>query len=178
MRCPYCGHDDLKVVDSRDSETGEAVRRRRECLGCTRRFTTYERIEYLPLFVIKKDGRREEFDRQKILRGLQRACEKRDVSPETLIEVTDAIEAELRNSGRTEIPAGEVGELVVSRLRNLDPIAYVRFASVYREFVDVEDFERAIREVRAAAPPGQESLFGDEDLARAVKEVRVGGARR
>ncbi|MHB8572047.1 MAG: transcriptional regulator NrdR [Candidatus Dormibacteria bacterium] len=148
MKCPYCGADDLKVVDSRDSETGEAVRRRRECLGCAKRFTTYERIESVPFFVLKKDGRREDFDRQKLFSGLRKACEKRPISPEKLQQAADEIESELRHSGRLEIPGAEVGELVMGKLRQLDPVAYVRFASVYREFMDIDEFERVVKEVR------------------------------
>ena len=111
MRCPYCGHHDLKVVDSRDSEVGEAIRRRRECLQCGQRFTTYERIEAVPFYVTKKDGRREDFDPQKLFTGLKKATEKRDISPERLRAIVDDIEAELRRSGRVEIPSGEIGEM-------------------------------------------------------------------
>src|SRR3979409_405472 len=117
MRCPYCGHHDLKVVDSRDSEVGEAIRRRRECLQCGQRFTTYERIETVPFFVIKKDGRREDFDPQKLFTGLKKATEKRDISPERLRAIVDDIEAELRRSGRVEIPTGGSGEVDVGRVR-------------------------------------------------------------
>jgi len=130
MRCPYCGHHDLKVVDSRDSEIGEAIRRRRECLACGKRFTTYERIEAVPFYVTKKDGRREDFDPQKLYGGLAKATQKRDISPERLRAIVDEIEAELRNSGRAEIPSGEIGEMVMDRLRVLDEVAYIRFASV------------------------------------------------
>src|SRR6266542_4715459 len=117
LRCPYCGHHDLKVVDSRDSEIGEAIRRRRECLQCGQRFTTYERIETVPFFVTKKDGRREDFDPQKLFTGLKKATEKRDISPERLRAIVDDIEAELRRSGRVEIPSGEIGEMVMDRLQ-------------------------------------------------------------
>jgi len=147
MRCPYCGHNDLKVVDSRDSEIGEAIRRRRECLACSKRFTTYERIEAVPFFVTKKDGRREDFDPQKLFSGLKKATEKRDISPERLRAIVDEIEAELRNSGRAEIPSREIGEMVMERLRILDEVAYIRFASVYREFMDLQQVKREIEQV-------------------------------
>ena len=147
MRCPYCGHHDLKVVDSRDSEVGEAIRRRRECLQCGQRFTTYERIETVPFFVTKKDGRREDFDPQKLFNGLKKATEKRDISPERLRAIVDDIEAELRRSGRVEIPSGEIGEMVMTRLRDLDEVAYIRFASVYREFMDLQQVKKEIEQV-------------------------------
>ncbi len=152
MRCPYCGHNDLKVVDSRDSEIGEAIRRRRECLACGKRFTTYERIEAVPFYVTKKDGRREDFDPQKLFGGLKKATEKRDISPERLRAIVDDIEAELRNSGRAEIPSGEIGELVMDRLRVLDEVAYIRFASVYREFMDLQQVKKEIEAVLSNRP--------------------------
>ena len=147
MRCPYCGHHDLKVVDSRDSEVGEAIRRRRECLQCGQRFTTYERIETVPFFVTKKDGRREDFDPQKLFTGLKKATEKRDISPERLRAIVDDIEAELRRSGRVEIPSGEIGEMVMVRLRDLDEVAYIRFASVYRHFRDIGEFMTELKDL-------------------------------
>lgn len=156
MRCPYCGHHDLKVVDSRDSEVGEAIRRRRECLECGQRFTTYERIETVPFFVTKKDGRREDFDPQKLFSGLRRATEKRNISPERLNQIVSEIESELRRSGRVEIPSGEIGEMAMSRLRELDEVAYIRFASVYREFKELTEVKREIDRVlsREKAPGG------------------------
>jgi transcriptional repressor NrdR len=152
MRCPYCGHADLKVVDSRDSEIGEAIRRRRECLNlsCGKRFTTYERIEAVPFYVVKKDGRREDFDAQKLFGGLKKATEKRDISPERLRQIVDEIEADLRNSGRAEIPSREIGEMVMDRLRVLDEVAYIRFASVYREFMDLQQVKKEIEQVLSA----------------------------
>ena len=147
MRCPYCGHHDLKVVDSRDSEVGEAIRRRRECLNCGQRFTTYERIEAVPFYVIKKDGRREDFDPQKLVMGLRKATEKRDISQEKLRAIVDEIEADLRRSGRMEIPSGEIGEMVMDKLRELDEVAYIRFASVYREFMDLQQVKKEIEQV-------------------------------
>jgi transcriptional repressor NrdR len=152
MRCPYCGHHDLKVVDSRDSEVGEAIRRRRECLGCGQRFTTYERIEAVPFYVIKKDGRREDFDPQKLFTGLKKATEKRDISQEKLRGIVEEIEADLRRSGRVEIPSGEIGEMVMERLKELDEIAYIRYASVYREFMDLQQVKREIEQVLSTRP--------------------------
>ena len=150
MRCPYCGHHDLKVVDSRDSEVGEAIRRRRECLNCGQRFTIYERIEAVPFYVIKKDGRREDFDPQKLVMGLRKATEKRDISQEKLRAIVDEIEADLRRSGRVEIPSQEIGEMVMDKLRELDEVAYIRFASVYREFMDLQQVKREIEQVLSA----------------------------
>ena len=150
MRCPYCGHHDLKVVDSRDSEVGEAIRRRRECLQCGQRFTTYERIETVPFFVIKKDGRREDFDPHKLFAGLKKATEKRDISPERLNTIVDEIEADLRRSGRVEIPSGEIGEMVMDKLKDLDEVAYIRFASVYREFMNLQNVKREIEQMLSA----------------------------
>jgi len=144
LRCPYCGHHDLKVVDSRDSEIGEAIRRRRECLQCGQHFTTYERIEAVPLYVMKKDGRREDFDRQKLFSGLMKATTKREISPSTVERVVDEIEAELRTRGKVEIPSREVGELVMDKLRGLDEVAYIRFASVYRSFMDLQEVKHEI----------------------------------
>jgi transcriptional repressor NrdR len=140
MKCPFCGILDNKVIDSRLSGGGEVTRRRRECEGCTRRYTTYERVEEVLPLVVKKDGRREEFDRQKLLGGLRRACEKRPVSSETLEKVADRIERELVESGEKEIPSAVVGEKVMSALKELDPVAYLRFASVYRSFEDLHEF--------------------------------------
>jgi len=131
VKCPYCGHVDLKVVDSRDSDTGESIRRRRECLQCTKRFTTYERIEAVPLYVIKKDGRREDFDRQKLFNGLMKATTKREISPSAVERLVDEIEAELRTRGKVE-------------LRGLDEVAYIRFASVYRSFMDLQEVKHEI----------------------------------
>src|SRR5437899_3233043 len=144
MKCPYCGHIDLKVVDSRDSDTGESIRRRRECLQCVKRFTTYERIEAVPLYVIKKDGRREDFDRQKLVTGLMKATTKRPIPRGDVERIVDEIEGELRTRGKVEIPSREVGELVMDRLRGLDQVAYIRFASVYRDFMDLQEVRSEI----------------------------------
>lgn len=140
MTCPFCGHPQDKVVDSRESKEGDVIRRRRECLACERRFTTYERIDEIPYMVVKKDGRREKFDRQKVLTGLLKACEKRPVAMAKLAEIVDEVELKLSESADRELPTSEIGELLMDRLRNLDKIAYVRFASVYRDFQDEEAF--------------------------------------
>jgi transcriptional repressor NrdR len=140
MRCPYCAHLEDKVVDSREAGEGQATRRRRECLGCGRRFTTYERIEEILPSVVKKDGRREPFDRKKILEGLTRACQKRPVSASQIEALIAAVERQVQELGEKEVPSRVVGEAVMARLRDLDPVAFVRFASVYRSFEDVGDF--------------------------------------
>jgi transcriptional repressor NrdR len=140
MKCPFCNHMEDKVVDSRESREGDAIRRRRQCLGCERRFTTYERIDEVPYMVIKKDGRREKFDRQKVLAGLLKACEKRPVSMGKLAELVDQVEAKVTDSPDREISTTEIGELLIEALRDLDKIAYVRFASVYRDFQDEQAF--------------------------------------
>ena len=140
MRCPFCGHLEDRVVDSRETQDGQATRRRRECAGCERRFTTYERIEEVLPAVVKKDGRREAFDRTKILHGLERACQKRPVSAEQIQGMIAEVERQLQESGEKEVPSRVIGESLMARLRELDPVAYVRFASVYRSFEDVGDF--------------------------------------
>lgn len=139
MRCPFCNGLDSKVIDSRASEEGNAIRRRRECLVCQKRFTTYERIEEAPLMVVKKDGRREPFDRAKVLNGLVKACEKRPVSYATLEKLVNTVERELRNRMEQEVASTVVGELIMEGLKNIDEVAYVRFASVYRQFKDLGD---------------------------------------
>jgi len=146
MRCPYCGHEDSRVVDTRTTEEGSIVRRRRECLGCGRRFTTYERVEEVPLVVVKKDGRREVFDRNKILRGVIKACDKRSTAVPVLEQLVDEVEKDLRNLMEPEITSEQIGERVMERLRQVDEVAYVRFASVYRRFTDAQRF---IQEVQA-----------------------------
>jgi transcriptional repressor NrdR len=147
MKCPYCSDVDNKVIDSRMTKEGNTVRRRRECLNCKRRFTTYERVEQLPLVLVKKDGRREAFSRNKVLAGIQKACEKRNISINTLEQFVDELERELQEMGEKEIPANEVGERVMSKLHELDDVAYVRFASVYREFKDINDFMSELKEL-------------------------------
>src|SRR5262245_60057155 len=140
MKCPFCGHLEDKVIDSRTPGPGDVIRRRRECEACSKRFTTYERIEDVLPTVVKKDGRREPFDRQKLVRGLRIACNKRPVSIERIEAVADAIEREAQESERREIAAGELGDRVMNHLRDLDEVAYVRFASVYRSFRDIDQF--------------------------------------
>jgi transcriptional repressor NrdR len=144
VKCPFCGHLEDKVIDSRAAGTGEVIRRRRECEACSRRFTTYERVEDVLPTVVKKDGRREPFDRQKLVRGLRTACSKRPVSVEKIEAVADAIERELQESERREVLAGDLGDRVMTHLRALDEVAYVRFASVYRSFRDVDEFLREL----------------------------------
>lgn len=147
MKCPFCGHLKDKVVDSRETGAGDAIRRRRECLACARRFTSYERIEEVPYLVIKKDGRREAFDRKKLLIGLHRACEKRPVPAKALNAIVDAVEQLVQDSPDREIDARVIGEKVMEALRELDKVAYVRFASVYRQFEDVEEFMTELRDL-------------------------------
>lgn len=144
MRCPFCGHEESKVVDSRPTVEGERIRRRRECIGCGKRFTTYEVIETVPIVVIKKDRSREVFDRSKLLGGMLRACEKRQVSMETLERAVDEIEAELENSLDREVTSIHIGELAMDKLKGIDEVAYVRFASVYRQFKDINAFMDAL----------------------------------
>jgi len=140
MNCPFCSHSNSSVVDSRDSKEGETIRRRRECDSCGKRFTTYERVEELLPVVVKKDGRREPFDRKKILGGIQKACEKRPVSMERIEETVDRIEREIVELGEKEVPSTAIGERIMRALHDLDHVAYVRFASVYRDFKDVNQF--------------------------------------
>jgi transcriptional repressor NrdR len=147
MRCPFCGHDETKVVDSRTSESQDAIRRRRECLQCGDRFTTYERREEMPLMVVKRDGATEPFDRGKLLRGLIVACAKRDVPIEQLEALIDDIESDLHNEMRYEVPSTQVGDMVLRRLRDVDRVAYVRFASVYKSFQDLDEFTRELKQL-------------------------------
>ena len=144
MRCPFCGYQEDRVIESRAVRDGEAIRRRRECLSCARRFTTYEQIEEIQPMVVKKDQRREPFDRSKILRSMLTACEKRPISVETLEQVADRIETELYESGRREVNSAEIGEKVIEALHALDQVAYVRFASVYRQFEDISQFKEIV----------------------------------
>lgn len=145
MKCPYCGHPESKVVDSRATDEGCAIRRRRECLSCERRFTTYETVEELPLMVVKKDGRREPFNRNKILTGLMKACQKRPIAMGVLEQVTTEVERELRGRLDREVSSAAIGDLVIRKLRRLDKVAYVRFASVYREFKDIDTFMQELK---------------------------------
>ncbi len=147
MKCPFCTHLEDKVVDSREGKDGLVIRRRRECLKCNRRFTSYERIDEIPFMVVKKDGRRLPFDRNKVLAGLRKACEKRPVSPAALEAIADEVEQTLQESPERELPARSIGEKVIERLRDLDKVAYVRFASVYRQFEDVDQFMKELKDL-------------------------------
>lgn len=147
MKCPFCLHEDDKVIDSRSSNEGKSVRRRRECLKCKKRFTTYEYIEEVPLMVIKKDGRRESFDRNKIISGILKACEKRPVSVEKVEALVDRVEKELQKSFDKEVKAGVIGELAMDSLHKIDEVAYVRFASVYRQFKDINQFMKELKDL-------------------------------
>jgi transcriptional repressor NrdR len=147
MKCPYCDHAESKVIDSRESKNGFTIRRRRECLACTKRFTTYEKIEEIPYMVVKKDGRRQRFDDQKLLRGLLKACEKRPISVAELEKMVEEIETMLQEKAEKEIRAEEIGQFVMKRLHELDKVAYVRFASVYRDFKDVIEFKEELEKI-------------------------------
>lgn len=147
MKCPFCGFNDSRVLDSRPAEDGNSIRRRRECGKCVKRFTTYERLDELPLMVIKKDGRREPFNRQKLLSGIAKACQKRPVSMDRMEDAVDVIKRELRNTAENEVNSRDIGELAMELLRGLDEVAYVRFASVYREFHDARSFVREIEKL-------------------------------
>ena len=147
MKCPYCAHLEDKVVDSREGKDGLVIRRRRECLRCGRRFTSYERIDEIPFMVVKKDGRRLPFDRNKVLAGLRKACEKRPVSPAALEEIADQVEQTVQESPEREIPTQAIGEKVIERLKEIDKVAYVRFASVYRQFEDVAQFMKELKDL-------------------------------
>jgi transcriptional repressor NrdR len=147
MRCPFCGFLESKVIDSRESKKGLSIRRRRECLSCKRRFTTYEKIEEIPYMVVKKDGTRQPFDSQKLLRGMMKSCEKRPIQISQLEEIVEEIESLLQDRPDKEIGVAEIGQLVMGRLKELDKVAYVRFASVYREFEDVAEFRQELEDL-------------------------------
>ena len=147
MKCPFCSHLEDKVVDSRESGEGRSIRRRRECLNCQRRFTTYEKIEEIPLKVIKKDNTREDYDRRKLLNGILKACEKRPVSVEQIESIADEIERSIEKGHEQEVSSKEIGELIMDKLHNLDEVAYVRFASVYKQFKDVNEFMEVIKKL-------------------------------
>ena len=147
MKCPFCGHQNDKVVDSRESKEGDAIRRRRQCLGCQRRFTSYERIDEIAYMVVKKDGRRERFDRQKVLAGILKACEKRPVSMVQLETIADQAETMAQESSEREVATRAIGEMIMKDLKNLDKVAYVRFASVYLDFKDVPEFMNELKDL-------------------------------
>lgn len=147
MKCPYCEFPESKVVDSRPTDEGQAIRRRRECIGCSRRFTTYEKIEEIPIIIVKKDGNRQTYDRNKLMNGMIKACEKRPVSMSTIEKMVDDIEKNLFNSLENEITSVEIGEMVMNKLKDVDEVAYVRFASVYRQFKDVNSFMEELKKI-------------------------------
>jgi len=147
MRCPFCGHQESKVIDSRESKKGVSIRRRRECLTCKKRYTTYEKIEEIPYMVVKKDGSRELFDNQKLMRGLMKACEKRPIPVRKLEEIVEEIESRLQEKPDKEMNTSEIGRFVMRKLKVLDKVAYVRFASVYREFKDVLEFKKELEKL-------------------------------
>lgn len=151
MRCPFCGHNDSRVVDSRDIEAGESIRRRRECPACGQRFSTYERVA-LSLQVVKRDGRREEFDRQKLINNMWKACEKRDLPVETVEAIARGIENRVHRLGTPEVPSTVIGEYAMEALRDLDKIAYIRFASVYKSFADLEDMREEMEKLVTSSP--------------------------
>lgn len=165
MRCPFCEHDDTRVLDSRETDDHASIRRRRECIGCLRRFTTYERYEETPLVVVKKNLRRERFERAKVLMGIDRACEKRPVTSAQKEAVVNSIERELRQRGDYEVAVGEIGELVMRYLKGLDAVAYVRFASVYKHFQDVSEFVVELRNLEARPTPPAFEPRDREDAA-------------
>jgi transcriptional repressor NrdR len=172
MNCPFCGYHDSKVIDSRDVNDG--IRRRRQCLSCSSRFTTYERLQPASLFVIKKDQRREEFSKDKLLTGIRKACEKRPLPTGTVDRLVDNIEAELYQQGKAEIPSAVIGDMVMERLKNLDYIAYIRFASVYRDFTDITALKREIDtlvsdESEESLPTSQLPLLPVEELGKVAK---------
>ncbi|MFC2048110.1 transcriptional regulator NrdR [Chloroflexota bacterium] len=179
MNCPFCGYQDSKVMDSRDVNDG--IRRRRQCLSCDSRFTTYERLQPTGLFVIKKDQRREEFSKDKILTGIRKACEKRPLPTGTVDKLADDIEAELYQQGKTEIPGTLIGDMVMTRLKSLDHIAYIRFASVYRDFADItalkQEIDNLVTDETGKSPPtSQLPLIPDEELEVVPKQRQ--GSRR
>ena len=174
MRCPYCGYDDSRVIDSRDVNDG--IRRRRQCLSCSARFTTYERLQPASLFIIKKDRRREEFNRDKLLTGIRKACEKRPLPTGSVDRLADDIEAELYRLGKAEIPSTVIGDMVMDKLRNADNIAYIRFASVYRPFTDITALKQAVDmlvsiETEAPDATSQLPLLPDEELEALTKSL-------
>lgn len=173
MRCPFCQFTDNRVLESRSAESGQSVRRRRECLQCNRRFTTYERIEYVPITVIKRGGDRESFDRSKLLRGIVRACEKTGIEQVTLDNIVDEIEAELQQRALREVPSNEIGELVLHHLQSLNEVAYVRFASVYRQFRGIRDFADTLTHLQASSDGSTDNHQNSKIDANSNLEERV-----
>jgi len=149
VKCPYCGYDDDKVIETRQIEDGTAIRRRRECSSCQKRFTTYEHVETIPIMVVKKDGSRQVFDRTKVMKGIIRACEKRNVSSDDIERLTNNVETEIFNLNRKEVSSQEIAELIMSKLREFDQVAYVRFASVYKQFKDIDSFMEELNRLKS-----------------------------
>ena len=165
MRCPYCGYLESKVIDSRPAEEGATIRRRRECLACGKRFTTYEVVEKLPLMVIKHDGRREVFRRDKILNGIIRSCDKRDISMERILNLVNEIERDIRNTMDREISSQDIGRLVMEHLKDFDDVAYIRFASVYRKFADISSFLEELQNMQQRKQRAQQESHKDTEKA-------------
>ena len=181
MECPYCGHNDSKVIDSRDVNDG--IRRRRQCLSCSSRFTTYERLQPASLFVIKKDNRREEFNKNKLLTGIRKACEKRPLPTGTIDKLADDIEAELYRLGKAEVPSTVIGDMVIERLKNLDYIAYIRFASVYRAFTDITTLKQDVdnlvsSETEISSPSHQLPLLSDDKIDKLTRSHKGNPRKR
>ncbi|MBD2098200.1 transcriptional regulator NrdR [Trichocoleus sp. FACHB-591] len=174
MRCPFCQHPDNRVLESRSAEASQSVRRRRECLKCGRRFTTYERIEYVPIAIIKRDGDRESFDRSKLLRGIVRACEKTGIGSDRLEALVDEIEAELQQRAVREVPSTEIGELVLQRLQFLSEVAYIRFASVYRQFRGIRDFIDTLNHLQGCLNQGEGASEAAESSIDVVAGAEAG----
>ena len=169
MQCPYCQYTDSRVLESRSTEAGQSIRRRRECLQCRHRFTTYERLEFVPVIAIKQDSRREYFDRSKLLRGIIHACQKTGLTPDTLESIVDEIESQLQTRSLREITTAEIGELVLIELRPLSEVAYIRFASVYRQFQGIRDFVDTLHQLNEVR--SQESELASLELSRSTKSL-------
>ncbi|MGL4501109.1 MAG: transcriptional regulator NrdR [Planktothrix sp.] len=177
MQCPVCQYTNSRVLESRAAESGKSIRRRRECLQCQHRFTTYERIEFVPITVMKRDGKRESFDRSKLLRGMVRACEKTGLSAPDLESIIDEIEAELQQRSQREIPTQEIGELVLHRLKSLSEVAYVRFASVYRQFQGIKDFAEALNHFETGNDHAQElEIVPEKDSVCTCEDSSIDGS--
>jgi transcriptional repressor NrdR len=175
MKCPFCEHSDTKVLDSRETDDNTTIRRRRECASCLKRFTTYERYEEAPIVVVKKDLRRERFERAKVMAGVNKACEKRPVSSNQKEYVVNSVERELRQRGEAEVSSAEIGEMVMRLLKRLDPVAYIRFASVYKDFQDLEKFAEELKQLQRIPP---RPPAGQEPPTRATNEERDNEPRR
>ncbi len=176
MRCPYCHHNDSKVIDSRDTPDNDGIRRRRECLKCNLRFTTYERVQPVSISIVKKDGRREEYNRQKLLEKIRIACSKRPIPTEAINKAVDEIEVELFRTGESEVPSRAIGELVLNKLRGLDHVAYIRFASVYRDFRDIDSLRAELEQLQGAKASANGSSA--EEARRAPRRTAAKRGRR